>query len=506
MWSRCAQVVLPWLFVTVIVGCGETAPRARREAWDIYFMQGTKIGYGHVAQTPDNRNGLPATKTVAETSLAMQRFGQQTAMRIDCTSWESLDGRLLEFECTTRLGPSPQTTRGGVVGDTLRIETQPAAGQPARPPTVLPITKPLGGFNAIDDSLARQPMQPGQRRTIESIWPVINRPATTVLVARDVETTDLLRGTAKLLRIEASTQLPGSPPIDSVLWADERGEVLKNRIESLDQTAYRTSREVAIGHDVNRAAGGAAGFDLGWSSLVKVSPPIPDAHATRRVRYAVELAGGNPTEAFVSDAGQHVERSGPHSAEITVVAVRPDTPIDAMAVAADPPIAADRQPSALVQSDDPRVVAMAKEAAGDEKDPWALAQRLEAFVHGKIRAKNFSQAFASAAEVAATLEGDCSEHAVLLAALARARGLPARVALGLVYVEAESAFGFHMWTETYVVDRWIAMDATLGRGGIGAAHLKLGTTRLADGDALASFLRVAQVLGRLKIRVLDVER
>ena len=37
--------------------------------------------------------------------------------------------------------------------------------------------------------------------------------------------------------------------------------------------------------------------------------------------------------------------------------------------------------------------------------------------------------------------GDCTEHAVLAAAMCRAVEVPSRVAIGLVYVEKESAFG-----------------------------------------------------------------
>ena len=125
--------------------------------------------------------------------------------------------------------------------------------------------------------------------------------------------------------------------------------------------------------------------------------------------------------------------------------------------------------------------------------------------HRAIAAKNFSQAFATAAEVAESLEGDCTEHAVLLAAMARSRGIPARVAMGLVYMEGRQSLGYHMWNEVYVGGRWIGLDATLGRGGIGGGHLKLATSNLQGASALSSFLPVATVLGRLKIEVLDAQ-
>jgi transglutaminase-like putative cysteine protease len=134
-----------------------------------------------------------------------------------------------------------------------------------------------------------------------------------------------------------------------------------------------------------------------------------------------------------------------------------------------------------------------------------VAVALERYVRQNITRKDFSQAFATAAEVARSRNGDCTEHALLLAALARVCGIPARVAVGLVYVEPSAAFGYHMWTEVYVAGVWIPADATLGRGGIGAAHLKLANSNLRTGDAFASFLPVLNVMGRLKIEVLREE-
>jgi transglutaminase-like putative cysteine protease len=148
---------------------------------------------------------------------------------------------------------------------------------------------------------------------------------------------------------------------------------------------------------------------------------------------------------------------------------------------------------------------MASEAAGDGADPWIVALALEQFVRSTIRQVNFSQAFATAADVAENPQGDCTEHAVLLAGLARARGIPARVAIGLVYISAAKGFGYHMWNEVWIDDRWIPLDATLAQGGIGAAHLKLTDSNLKGASAYSSFLPVAQVMGQLKIEVLEVE-
>jgi hypothetical protein len=87
----------------------------------------------------------------------------------------------------------------------------------------------------------------------------------------------------------------------------------------------------------------------------------------------------------------------------------------------------------------------------------------------------------------------------------RARGVPSRLVVGLVYVEPLGSFAGHMWTEALLGDRWVPLDATLGQGGIGAAHIRLADASFSDDDPLpfAAFLPLIRVLGRVEIHVLE---
>ena len=96
----------------------------------------------------------------------------------------------------------------------------------------------------------------------------------------------------------------------------------------------------------------------------------------------------------------------------------------------------------------------------------------------------------------------------VMAALLRARGIPSRVAIGLVYVPGESKMGGHMWTEALFEDGWVPLDATLGRGGIGGGHLKVAESSLAD-DAPVPVMAFAPLLSlgpKARIDVIKVER
>ena len=66
--------------------------------------------------------------------------------------------------------------------------------------------------------------------------------------------------------------------------------------------------------------------------------------------------------------------------------------------------------------------------------------------------------------------------------------------------------GYHMWTEVWVRGDWVPIDATLGRGSIGAAHLKISDHSWHDTQSLKPLLPVMRVmLGKVSVDVVKVE-
>ncbi len=466
---------------------------AVRETWDVYFIQGDRIGYGRSSEQEVEDEGRTLLRWEGECQLFVKRFGQPADFGFRVSSLETPDGKVLSLSCENELGLQPALTTGLVEGGTLRLQTT-TAGKTTT--TELAWPDAARGYFAVEQDLMRRPMQPGEQRTLQALQPLMNVLAQVELTAGDYEVTESLTGSYELLRIESTLEQPDAK-LEQTMWANRAGEVLKTHAPMMQMTSYRTTEQVALKKS-------DAAFDLGRMSTVKLPKPLDNAHRTTKMRYLVELEEGDPASVFVSGPTQQVKSTGPHTAEITVEAIGPDTPLpEGGAAPESPPTADDREPNDIVQSKDPRIVAMAQEAAGDEQDPWKTAVAMESYVHRHVKEKNYSTAFATASEVAESMSGDCTEHAVLLAALARARGIPARAALGLVYAPSEQGFAYHMWTEVYVNGRWIPLDATLGRGGIGAAHLKLADSSLKGATAYSSFLPVAKVLGKLKIEVLE---
>jgi pimeloyl-ACP methyl ester carboxylesterase len=118
------------------------------------------------------------------------------------------------------------------------------------------------------------------------------------------------------------------------------------------------------------------------------------------------------------------------------------------------------KPDNFIQSDDPVLMAKAREITEGSEDAWMAATRLSKWV-----AENISYAIPGGGDARTTFDlraGECGAHSMLLAAFCRAVGVPARVVWGAMYAPNKGGgFGQHAWNEIYMGDDgWIPVDAT----------------------------------------------
>ncbi len=171
--------------------------------------------------------------------------------------------------------------------------------------------------------------------------------------------------------------------------------------------------------------------------------------------------------------------------------------------------------STMLNHEDEAVRALVAGALpGDDASlpPMEKALRLRRFVHDHMDQKTLAVGFATASEVARTREGDCSEHAVLLAALLRGAGIPSRTASGLLYVDEfigeRDVLGGHMWTQAWIDagdgGRWVDLDATLpdpAMNGYDAAHITIAVSTLNDDRITNELVELAPLLGVLEVKI-----
>lgn len=129
----------------------------------------------------------------------------------------------------------------------------------------------------------------------------------------------------------------------------------------------------------------------------------------------------------------------------------------------------------MIESDDPLIQTEAARITSGSKDSWDAVIRLSRWV-----SENIAGALpggVSAINTLKTREAECGGHSRLLAAFCRASGIPARLAMGCMYLNYnKGAFGQHAWTEVFMGEAgWIPVDATISECDyIDAGHIRLG--------------------------------
>jgi transglutaminase-like putative cysteine protease len=208
---------------------------------------------------------------------------------------------------------------------------------------------------------------------------------------------------------------------------------------------------------------------------------------------------GLPPAFRKSDARQRFEGGQGKVAVLAVTARKPaaadpakDTPLArARTGAAEEHLAATPQ----VNWEAPEIGRLAREVAGDAKGTYEAVRRLSTHVYERLE-KAYGASHDRASDVLAAGKGDCTEHSVLLLALARALGVPARAVHGLVYAQygdGQHALYWHAWVEVRSAGEWIAMDPTFGQPVADATHVALGAGTQVDTVGLLGALEVLGV-------------
>jgi transglutaminase-like putative cysteine protease len=212
-------------------------------------------------------------------------------------------------------------------------------------------------------------------------------------------------------------------------------------------------------------------------------------------RLVLRLTGAALPRGDLDGAGQ---RELPRAGDTQVIELRDPRELEPGPL--DPEAARYLAPEPLLESDAPEIVAEAALAIRGSSDPREQAERLVRHVNGLLDKKP-TVSIPSARDVLRTKIGDCNEHTALYVAMARAVGIPSRIAVGLVYLNG--AFFYHAWPEVYLRQGsgglWLPVDPTLNQFPADATHL-----RVARGG-LDKQVLVLPLIGQLKIEVSELQ-
>ena len=229
--------------------------------------------------------------------------------------------------------------------------------------------------------------------------------------------------------------------------------------------------------------------DLFALTRVAVDKPLPSGVVPATVVYDLT---GIPASLRPESNRQSYRVLSTGEVELTVRATSPNT--TALRPQLEP--AEDLAATPSIESADPAITHLAAEVVGAETDADAAARKLSRWVYTHLR-KAYGVSSDRATDVLKRREGDCTEHSLLLTALARAAGIPARQIYGLVYAQGsdgQAGLFWHEWVEIKAGD-WVAIDPTFGQDVADATHVQLGRGDQTDAVAL---------MGQLKIHVASV--
>jgi hypothetical protein len=457
------------------------------DTWMSVLLDGRKIGSMHTTRKVEGDRVV----TTQALDVQLDRAGTKVALKTSETDTETGDGKPLAFASRTMISGTASALHGSVRADGKFDVVSEVGG--AKQTRVM--AWPAQALLAEGQRLAalRQGLTPGAKVRELAFQPESLDAVEVESTVGASERVDLPDGARTLTKIEQIIHLPDAAT-GTVTWVDADQTVLKMAMSLMgyELTMLACSQACAqapnqtsdiLTHALVRAPVALSAADLEHGVILKLSATKPGA--------PLQFADTDEQSAHATAQGVdlHIVPLGktPQGAETAAHEGKPAT--------------ADSQANDWLQSDAPEIRKLAREGAGDAQLPGEQMQRLEQFVRRYIRTKDLSVGYASALEVAKKPEGDCTEHAVLLAALGRALGIPTRVVDGLAYTDryagVEHVFVPHAWAQAFIDGHWRSYDAALH--GFDAGHIALS---VGDGDPWRFFAGF-DTLGRLRVDAVE---
>ncbi len=484
-----AAVIVFWLVMMGLLARRELAPlfvgpslsasyeASPTDTWmRVLSPQGHPLGFINTQTAPETQDGIPGTRISMNANMRMQFLGQPMRLHLTGSAWFARSGDLGRFDFAVRSEEHGARFEGVLENRVLDARLHTAGD-------VFPVTLPMEREIAIagvtgTSTLQLNNLDPGDEAVIEAFDPMTLTMGTARVKCLGFETI----GEGENAR-EARVVTVTVHDIVSKAWIDEDGETIRAETP-LGLILERTTSQEALASVAREIP-----QDLIESAAIRPSGKRPVRGAKRM---AIRISGLSELTALPEDANQRPAGSGD-------VIIAPLTP-ERAAEAAQPPddLAGHLAPHPFIQSTHPDIRHTAAGIVGEIEDPWEQAVRIHDWVFENI-AKQGVLSIPSALEVLHTRTGDCNEHTVLFAALARSVNIPTRIAIGVVWSDELEGFYYHAWPEVYVGE-WLWMDPTFGQPVADATHVKLVT-----GD-IERWPRLLPFLGRLRIEVLEVDQ
>jgi len=483
----------------------QNPPQGRfSDDWAELYMAGGKVGYAHTTMT---REGEKIT-CASDFSMTLGRVDKPVKIEMNQTTTESLDGVPISFGSDMTASVMKTTMHGEIKDSKVNIVNSQYGMEQTQS-----FDFPKGAvmtWGSLRENLIRG-LKPGTKYTLQTYAPDLRYDAA-IPAAYEIGDWEKLpekvakaSGAEKGQKITVKMDAPMGT-LEMVSWVDAEGDPILARLPMPglgDIEVVRSTQAAAMSDFV------APEFFM--KSTIK-SPRKLDRAKIESITYRLKAAG-DALHDLPETGMQHVIKKGGGFVELSVSRQKHTSDQSEIgnrkSAIGNSDLTVYLEPNLMMNIKDPKLIELAKEAGKGENDPYKLADNLRRFVTDYIKTKSLNIGFATASEVARTKEGDCSEHSVLLAALARINGLPSRVAVGIAYVpffgNADDIFGYHMWTQVYIDGKWIDIDAALRETDCSPARIAFAVSSLRNAGVADISFPLMTKLGAVELEILDVK-
>lgn len=437
-------------------------------------------------------------KLLRTNSVAATRLDRAFCMTAkEQTFWHSPDGKLQRVVSSIRRGPLETTKTIVVTGDSASIETVGPTGIVNKK---LAFEGELGGPLLVYQSLLGNPL--GQNEV---------RAATVLLPAHDTTARLRLRANPPVLAKRFDGAGIGLDLLNEAVglittgetrhrercyWYDDDGVIQTTNMVGEPDFAFRCSQEQF--EDRGRPI-----LDQTHCIGMKVSgkrlPAGKEFDQISHIALDVECLHPNPPRSLIDGlkmqpaVRQYVQQLDDHRQRIILArqVVSDDKLGTRFRTYQSPSTAVDLAATPMVDyRSGPMRGVLATVASLRNLEKQDLALEINKTVHSLLTHRSLGRGFQSASRIATSAIADSTEHAILLIAMLRANGIPARMALGMrldpTAEESSSGldtnlFGYHAWVMAEVNQQWISLDPTTGQPTT-VDRVVLEVTDLADGN------------------------
>lgn len=450
-----------------------------QDQWFSVLLDGRKIGSFESSRIVEG----DVVRTRQTLQIEFDRAGTPIAMGSSESSEETRDGKPLAFAASTRLSGNETRVEGRIEGAQLHVRVNNDGSWQERE-----MPWPSGALLAEGLRLAslRVPLESGRTYRDLSFQPSSLDAIEVTTTIGERETVNLPRGPLSLHRIDQVFAFAGTP-VANTAWVDEERDVHKLTMPAIGVDLTLLACDKACATAPNQSS------NVFEHTLMRSPRELARRELGMGLRYTIMPRNHDAPLQIPETSEQSVRRSGRNLIVEVWRKARPGH--------GDAPKPSDYAANDWLQSTAPEIVALATRASEGVQGHEERMRALETFVRQFISDKTLGVGYASALQVARKPEGDCTEHAVLLAALGRAIGIATRVVDGLAYAPGfageRNVFVPHAWMQAWIDGRWQSFDAALG--GFDAGHIAFST---GDGDPWR-FYQGLDLLGRTELKRVD---